>query len=251
MRILINPAIRFRVFLIAVIALLLIAKAREYPYLRYFLQSQTIDRATIRQHFDESSVRKLHLGAGSNIVRGWLNSDIEPQSGAIYLDSTGTYPFPDGSFQYIYAEHLIEHLSWEDGLKMLKECHRVLAPGGKLRIVTPNLRRHFYVVENDKDAEVQKVIKANQLLFEWPETPVAAVYDFNKSVREWGHQFIYEPQALRRTMEMAGFENIRELSIKDKTDPVFEAAEFRKRDEWVDELILVNQFVSMAFEAVR
>ena len=59
------------------------------------------------------------------------------------------------------------------------------------------------MVENDSDPDVKKVLKANQRLFKWPETPVAAVYDFNKSMRQWGHQFIYDPSALKKTLEFA------------------------------------------------
>jgi hypothetical protein len=73
-------------------------------------------------------------------------------------------------------------------------------------------------------------------------------------VREWGHQFIYDPETLRRTLELAGFTMVQEFKIGDKTDPVFETAEFRKRalhGIYGEDVWLTNNFGSMAFEAVR
>ena len=44
---------------------------------------------------------------------------------------------------------------------------------------------------------------------------------------------------------------IHEMSISEKSDPIFEKAEFRTRDYWAEEVILANSFVSMVFEAIR
>jgi SAM-dependent methyltransferase len=141
---------RFRLFLVLAIALLSVAKLREFSGdIRLLYHRYLSDPQTIREYLEAHTVRKLQLGAGANNVPGWLNSDIMPEGGSIYLDATGTYPLADGSFHYIFAEHLIEHLSWEDGLKMLKECYRVLAPGGKLRIITPNLSKQIYALQNE------------------------------------------------------------------------------------------------------
>ncbi|MBT9164967.1 MAG: putative methyltransferase YcgJ [candidate division WS2 bacterium] len=46
-------------------------------------------------------------------------------------------PLPDSSFHKIICADLVEHLTREDFLKMLKECHRVLKEEGQLLIYTP------------------------------------------------------------------------------------------------------------------
>jgi SAM-dependent methyltransferase len=38
----------------------------------------------------------------------------------------------------IYCAHLIEHLSYSDACRLLSECRRVLAPQGRLIVITPN-----------------------------------------------------------------------------------------------------------------
>src|SRR5690348_4800131 len=82
---------------------------------------------------------KLQVGAGDNVLAGWLNTDRDPTPGSAYLDATRRFPLPDASFDYVMSEHTIEHLTLEQADSMLAECHRVLKPGGKVRIATPDL----------------------------------------------------------------------------------------------------------------
>ena len=180
-----NKTTRFRIFLVLAVAAVAAAKFHEYRHDLIVLYHQRFtEPRTIREYFETHSIRKLQLGAGGHSVDGWLNTDIEPKAKEVYLDATSDYPFPSGSFHYVFAEHLIEHLPWEGGLKMLKECHRVLAPGGKIRIVTPNLAKTFQLINVSTDVEVRKVIKASRRLYDWPETPVMPAYVFNKTMRE-------------------------------------------------------------------
>ncbi len=50
-------------------------------------------------------------------------------------------PFDDGTFDVVYHSHVLEHLSPVDGESLVSECHRVLRPGGVLRMVVPDLER--------------------------------------------------------------------------------------------------------------
>jgi SAM-dependent methyltransferase len=64
----------------------------------------------------------------------------------LQTDVRGGLPFKDASFSSIDCQHVIEHV--EDPLFLMKECRRVLKPGGKAIIVTPNVRAvgfDFYV----------------------------------------------------------------------------------------------------------
>ena len=49
----------------------------------------------------------------------------------------GTLPFDDESFDYVLCQEGIEHI--ESPLSFTRECSRVLRPGGKLIITTPNV----------------------------------------------------------------------------------------------------------------
>jgi predicted SAM-dependent methyltransferase len=213
-------------------------------------QRSTRDLGVIRDYLESHTVRKLQLGAGGNDPKGWLNTDIAPTRDEVYLDATQRYPFPDGSFQYVFSEHMIQTVPWERGVAMLKECYRVLAPGGKLRVVTPNLVKFVQLLAGEADADAQRFIAAKLRLTGWPESAVTNVYIFNHQLHDWGTQFLYDPPTLRKTFELAGFKQITEYPVDEKTDPVFREAEIRTRNEGSD-LWVVNRWESMAFEAVR
>jgi SAM-dependent methyltransferase len=46
-------------------------------------------------------------------------------------------PFEDDSVDEIYTSHLLEHLTYADGLRFLEELRRVIKPDGIIRIVSP------------------------------------------------------------------------------------------------------------------
>ncbi len=50
-------------------------------------------------------------------------------------------PHPDGTFQCVFAFSVLEHLL--NGCRFLSECHRVLRPGGRLVLLTPNISTYF------------------------------------------------------------------------------------------------------------
>ena len=212
----------FRWFLLIMIACVASLTIRDLGEIKIGAYRSWIkDPGVIRDYLQSHSVRKLQLGAGGNDPKGWLNTDIEPTSNEVYLDATRRYPFPDGSFQYVFSEHVIEHVPWEAGVAMLKESYRVLTPGGKVRVVTPNLTKFVQLLTGSADADAQRFIAAKLRFHGWPESPVTGAYIFNRQVREWGHQFLYDSATLRKSLELAGFKQITEYRIEEKTDPVF------------------------------
>lgn len=109
-----------------------------------FLTSRLLRRRRIEAYLRTHEVRKLQLGTGANPYPGWLNTDIADfrRTGEIvYLDARRRFLLPAASFDVIFTEHMIEHLTYEEGLACLGECHRVLRPGGRVRVATPSLDR--------------------------------------------------------------------------------------------------------------
>ena len=60
--------------------------------------------------------------------------------GVVFADVSKRIPAESGSVEFIYCSHMIEHLSRWQAVGFVRECHRVLRPGGWLRLATPDLK---------------------------------------------------------------------------------------------------------------
>ncbi len=58
----------------------------------------------------------------------------------ILHDVSRPLPFLDGTVGEILANHVIEHVSWRSLPSLVADLARIMAPGGKAFIRTPNLR---------------------------------------------------------------------------------------------------------------
>lgn len=87
------------------------------------------------------NIKLLNLGCGARIHPAWTNVDFYPSPGVIPCDLLKGIPFADSSFDVVYHSHLLEHFPKKDAPQFIKECYRVLRPGGIIRIVVPDLER--------------------------------------------------------------------------------------------------------------
>lgn len=155
-------------------------------------------------------VRKLHLGVGPALLEGWLNTDVAPASPCVaYLDATRPFPLADASFDYVYSEHMIEHVRWAEGLFMLSECRRVLRPGGTVRIATPDLAVFLRLYANEEAPDSGRYVRwaTDRYLGGTPGYRASVV--INNLFRGWGHQFLYDGDLLAMALANAGFTRVR------------------------------------------
>jgi predicted SAM-dependent methyltransferase len=89
----------------------------------------------------------LNIGCGTRFHPAWINIDLVASAPCVRaLDVSRGIPLSDGHCRVVYHSHVLEHLNPLEGLRLLRECHRVLAPGGVLRVVVPDLEgacRHY------------------------------------------------------------------------------------------------------------
>ena len=94
---------------------------------------------------------------GIDVNRGALR--LASEAAGVLLASAERLPFPEERFDAVVAQHLIEHFSAPGPL--LQEWRRVLVPGGRLVLVTPNDRYPDPSVYFDPD---HKLIFSRRLL---------------------------------------------------------------------------------------
>ena len=184
-------------------------------------------RAVIDAYLAGQGVKKLQIGAGTARHDGWLNTDIEPGDGLAFLDASQPFPLPDGAFDYVASEHVIEHLSFTEGTTMLSESYRVLAPGGKVRIATPNLLRFIELFDKNRSEAAANFMAGKLAWHEWPKEPFSPAIVLNLQLSSWGHKFTYDPETLSAALARAGFTSIRQFEMSDSDDPVLDGFEAR------------------------
>jgi predicted SAM-dependent methyltransferase len=83
---------------------------------------------------------RLHIG-GQTVHPDWKIFDVRAGPHVDFVgDCTDLSRFASGTVAEIYASHVLEHLGYLDELpRTLREFHRVLMPGGRLRASVPDL----------------------------------------------------------------------------------------------------------------
>lgn len=83
-------------------------------------------------------MKKLNLGCGNDIWKGWVNLDMMDVAGADVIHNLDDFPYPfkDNTFDKIVANNLIEHL--HEPNEFIKELWRIGKDGCEIEIVTPH-----------------------------------------------------------------------------------------------------------------
>jgi predicted SAM-dependent methyltransferase len=178
--------------------------------------------AQIRAYFsEERPFAGLQLGCGPDYFDGWLNTDLVPQDlgKVVYLDATRRFPFPDGKFDFIMAEQIIEHLPFDGGLHMLRECHRVLRSGGTLRVATMDIHLADKLLTEALSDRLQRYVVWSNTEFEPSCDPHSVVHVVNRMNHAWGHQFLYDAPTLIKALEQCGFTTVTESRLGKSDHP--------------------------------
>lgn len=197
-----------------------------------FLASRVQRARRIDVYLRTQPVRKLQLGTGSNPYEGWLNTDIEDykrENQVVYLDVRKRFPLPDASFDVVFSEHMIEHLTYAEGLHCLSECHRVLRRGGRVRVATPSLRRVARLYDENLTELQQRYLRWSADVFIQDADVPLPGFVVNNMLRNFGHQFVYDEQTLRHALELTGFVDVKEWSVGESDDPMLVGLERHMR----------------------
>jgi len=174
----------------------------------------------IKEYLKADELKKLQIGCGKNALVGWLNTDLLYKKNEVaYLDAGRKFPFPDETFDYIYSEHIFEHLTFTQGLNLLSESYRVLKSGGYLRLATPDF--DFLIgLYNEPEKEIHKEYvkwSTNKFIPEisnsLDEKDYLPSFVVNNFFRDWGHQIVYNFESLELILKKTGFSNITKQNV--------------------------------------
>lgn len=189
---------------------------------------------------------KVNVGCGLAVAPGWINIDgsfnallatwphflhplIYRFSGArayykkseycqllgnhffIHHDLSYGLPLFDGVADFVYSSHFLEHLFRNEASNLLKEMHRILKPGGILRISVPDLE---YAVGLYQSGDKEKMLSSYFF-----------VEDDNSYYAR--HKFMYDFKMLEAALRNAGFQNIHRCRFREGRSPEMEILDNR------------------------
>ena len=145
---------------------------------------------------------RLHLGCGQHRLEGWVNVDLSLLHADLLWDLRRPLPFADGTVATVFAEHVLEHLPLWHGLDLLDQIHRLLKPGGIVRLGVPDFGRYARGYAGDGDfLDANRPGRPTRLL---ALAEVAYCY---------GHLSMWDGATLQAVLESVGFVDIRESAF--------------------------------------
>lgn len=212
---------------------------------------------------------RLNLGCGLLTSPGWVNLDGSwnarlakhpvlrralsflhilppdkmniPWPSTIFLhDVRKPLPFPGASASAVYSSHMLEHLYFEEGRRLIQESFRVLAPGGILRVVVPDL--HAIVREylgerpfGPLSRELESLPAADRLnqrlLMRWPapssRNVLYRIYDAWQDFHS--HKWMYDFDSLAFLLTSVGFVEIQRRDCHDSRISAIHEVEDKSR----------------------
>lgn len=125
------------------------------------------------------------------------------------IDLAYPLPFKDESFDGLHLRHSLEHISFHQVPLLLKECHRLLRPGGIAVIETPNLVERCRLAIQWLQEGQERL--ANEALF--------GSQEFGQQWDTGAHHSGYGTESITRLLKEAGFYAVEARPIETDKGP--------------------------------
>lgn len=91
------------------------------------------------------NITKLNLGAGKNILKGYVNLDIIQGGDVVHNLEIIPYPFKDNTFDEVVIFHVLEHI--ENQIGLFNELNRICKNNAVIKIVVPYFASPSYYID--------------------------------------------------------------------------------------------------------
>mgnify|MGYP001570662958 CR=1 FL=1 len=199
---------------------------------------------------------KINLGSGFVGLDGWLNYDnsvvarLSKVPGLIPLcvkigilpagylsirwppiilhDCRKGIPLDSDSVDYVYSSHFMEHLYRHEVFALLKECHRVLKPSGRIRVVLPDLdslialyqKRDLTAFSETPPSDTVKptyadMFVANFFPFEMNTAEKPSLRQRSQELFLRRHKWMYNEESFGNMLTNTGFKAVKRKAFRD------------------------------------
>lgn len=158
---------------------------------------------------------KLELGTIKKRegMRDWTTIDLINDAD-ICLNLLKPIPFPSNSVDSIYSSHFLEHFSYPKMINLLKECNRILKPGGVFSVCVPNARLYVDFYINPQKCDIDKYCGYKPAYHNISSIDFLNYIAYMDSL----HKHMFDEDNLVAILRIAGFRNVRIRVFDPKLD---------------------------------
>lgn len=165
---------------------------------------------------------KLHIGCGGHPLPGWVNLDLHPAP--LCWNVQWGLPFAEGAASHVFVSHLLEHLYFpREVMAFLGEVRRVLAPGGRLRLIVPDVAQLISAYrQGDRDFFERRAAHWPGARGDGPLLPQFLGYagvGADPAFLFEAHKFGYDFETLDDLLRQAGFDAVSRSGYMASEDP--------------------------------
>lgn len=185
------------------------------------------ERRRARALADSGQAVRLHLGSGYLHKDGWVNVDLAviPAPVELRWNLVHPLPFEDGTVDAIFHEHLLEHIPAQFGMQLLRDSHRVLKPGGVLRVGVPDAGAYLRDYASGGGGIIDRMRPGRP-------TPMLAVQEV---FYRYNHRTMFDGETLVAFCLAAGFEHAEVKAFGESTlSPCPDSEERRAESVYVE-----------------
>ena len=208
-------------------------------------------------------MNNYHIGCGYKIGKSWKNYDASPISlvdripliNKILKFNTRKFPneiiygniikkklCENNTADNIFCSHMLEHVSFEEGKKVLKNIYEMLKSNGVFRLVVPSLdaRIDKYQITKDGNLFMESLGCVNK------NENSNLINKLRFLLGNSRHKWMYDEKSLYNEIKKVGFKQIRKCYFGDSGIDIFSEVEEIERFNESD-----GEYPALAFHCIK
>jgi len=115
-----------------------------------------------------SKLNYLNVGCGNKFHKEWINVDMVSNSPHVKTyNLLKGIPLSSDKFDVIYHSQVLEHFPKEKAPDFIRECFRILKPGGIMRVVVPDLENIVNEYTKHLNENINNPSKQVEANYDW------------------------------------------------------------------------------------
>ena len=190
---------------------------------------------------DRKAENYINLGSGSMTFSDYINIDFFSANADYQADLRYPLKIEDDIIDGILTEHTLEHLTYDQVQSLLMECYRILKPGGKIRIIVPDVSifvKNYCLDNNDWFSKWEKrVFLDSKDASRRNRKMISKMTAISFVTQEYGHVSCWDFETLEKFLIKGDFVDIMKLTFRKGSDKKL------LRDVDSDDRILASLYV--------